>query len=147
MASPEYNIETLVIAILRAHATLSAVDCEHHSEDADTGAKKNRINVKCDPKTPLVSGRSWSAPVPVWQAEIQIEALGALAETVWDGWRQAIDEAMMPASGSYPAGVVTSAMAAFPLGLEIDNATSGGQFDSGEKRRSLTRTFRAVFQT
>ena len=144
MASDEYNIETLVIAILADSATFSGVSIVHHVEDDSTVSKGDRLTVKCDPAFPLVDARKMSLPAGVLQANVTITAQSSAAETTFDGWRDAIDAAINAAS--YPASVVTTATGLFPNGVILDQISGGTLFDQ-EKRRELTRTFRVVFRT
>jgi hypothetical protein len=144
MASAEYNLETLVIAILTASATFSGVDIEHHSEDESTTGKNNRLTVRADPATPKVAAFRPDRKAPVWQSVVTITAQGSMADTTFDAWWDAIDDAMMPAS--FSAGLITTATGLFPNGIVIESASGGSVFDGPSKRRTLTRTFPVVFR-
>jgi hypothetical protein len=144
MASAEYNIESLVIAILEASATFSGVSVEHHVEDESTTAKMSRVTVKADPATPKAEAFRPDRKAPVWQSVINIEVQHVGVDTTFDAWRDAIDDAMMPAS--FAAGIVTTATSLFPNGIVIESANGGAVFDGPDKRRSVTRTFPVVFR-
>ena len=143
MASDEYNIETLVIAILADSATFSGVSIEHHAEDADTVSKGDRITVKCEPKTPMLERRKMTLAPAVWQAQVEVSMLASNSETTWDSWRDAVDAAL---TGAVPASVTTSADALFSH-IYLESPSGGGQFNGPDKRRTLTRSLRAVFET
>lgn len=144
MASDEYNIESLVIAILEDSATFSGVAVEHWVEDDATVSKGNRLTVKVDPMTPKVAAHRPDKKAPVWQSTITISAQHGGSETDFDGWRDAIDAAMMPAA--YAASVVTLAGTSFPNGIVIESASGGDVFDAPGNRRTMTRTFPVVFR-
>jgi hypothetical protein len=144
MASAEYNIESLVIAILQASATFTSVPVEHWVEDEDTTAKANRLTVRVEPRIPMAARRRPDITAEVWQAPLTISAQHKDGETALDDWRAAIDAAI---TGTPPAGVVTTATSLFPNGVTIDNPDGGAIFDGSTKRRTLIRTFRVVFMT
>src|SRR5688572_11049809 len=100
MASAEYNIESLVIAILQASATFTGVPVEHWVEDENTVEKANRLTVKVEQATPKVGPSRPNKKAPVWESVITIHVQHAGTDTEFDTWRAAIDGAMMPAT--YP---------------------------------------------
>lgn len=144
MASPEYNIETLVIAILVDSATFTADQVCHHVEDDSTAERGNRITVKVDPMTPKVHAFRPDRKPPVWQSVITISMQTNGSETTFDSWRDSIDDAMMPSE--YAALIVTQSATLFPNGIIIEPASGGGQFDGNSDRRTLTRTYPVVFR-
>lgn len=144
MASAEYNIESIVIAILEDSATFAVGDVVHHVEDDSTVSKGNRLTVKVDPMTPKVTSHRPDKKAPVWQSTITISAQHGGSETDFDTWRDAIDDAMMPTT--YAASVVTLATTHFPNGIVIEPASGGTIFDAPSNRRTLTRTFPVVFR-
>lgn len=143
MASAEYNIESLVIAILQASATFTSVPVEHHVEDEATTEKGSRLTVKAENATPKVGPSRPNKKAPVWESVVTINVQHAGTDTEFDTWRAAIDAAMMPAT--YPAPVITSANSLFPNGIIIESANGGVIFDASEKRRKAARTFPVVF--
>lgn len=144
MASPEYNIESIVIAILEDSATFAVGDVVHHVEDDSTASKGNRLTVKVDPMTPKVAAHRPDKKAPVWQSVITISAQNNGTETTFDTWRDSIDDAIMPAT--YAASVITLATTHFPNGIVIEPANGGAVFDGPSDRRTLTRTFPVVFR-
>lgn len=143
MPSDEYNIETLVIAILADSATFTGITPKHWVKDSDTATDGNRLTVKCEPATSFLDDRDDSRPPVAWQAQVEISMIASNDETTWDSWRAGVDAALL---GAVPAAVTTAADAAFSH-IRLYPPSGGGQFSGPDKRRTLTRTLRAVFET
>lgn len=140
--TPEFKIETLVIAILAANSDLSGVTIGHYNSNAEPA---ERIGVQVMPKTPMVPARDTTLPAPIWQAEMTIyaERLSSAGVSAFETWRNAIGVALMPIPpATYPAPVLVDALSQFPNGLCIDTPGGGDLQAPQSDYRTLTRTFR-----
>lgn len=140
MASPEFNVESVVILILAAQAALPAA--KHYDDNTDTVQNLQRLAVKCSPKTIFAPARSLFLAPPVWQAILTIEYQEPTSTAVatWDAAIAAIDSAM---TGTPPVAAVTAATGFFPQGMGIDIVNGGDKQTAGNDTRTLTRTYRA----
>lgn len=137
--SKEFQIETLIMAILSASSDLSGVTIAHYDSNAEPS---ERIGVQVAPKTPLVPAKNTSTPAPIWQAQLTIyaERLASAGVAAFETWRNAIDAALI--TNAYPAPVIAAATTAFPNGLGIDTPGGGDLQAPQSDYRTLTRTFR-----
>lgn len=141
MSSPEHNIESLVIAVLGEHATFSGVNIEHHSADASTVEKANRLIVKCDAPNSDIKARKTTLPPYSWQAQVTVTAVAKSAKDTWDNWRAAIDEALLADASQ---DVKDTADSLFSW-VETETPDGGGEDEGPDKRRTFTRSFRVLF--
>ncbi len=138
----EYKIESIVIAWLETAAALDSASIVHH--DADDAANKDRIIVRCNPKTPAVPGKTPAATVGVWQAEVVITARFATrTAATLETWAATIDTILQ---GSVPAGVVSLATSSFPNGIQIDASNQGARQDGQSTSRMREKVLLAVFR-
>jgi hypothetical protein len=135
MASPEYNAETVAMALLALSATFSGVTIVHQCEDTDSVTTPNRLTVSCAPGSPAVEPFRPGAP-PVSQSELTVTMKTNGAETVFDAWRLAIDSAIM---AWRTANLDAPTVALFPNGIEFRPATGGDI--TQDDRRAMDRVF------
>lgn len=144
--TPEFKIETLVIAILQDSADLASATIGHY--DARSAPDASRIGVQVSPKIAFANARQLVIPAIVWQATLTIFAQRPVSDSVADftTWWNAIDAALMPTPpATYPAQVIADATTAFPNGLLIDIATGGDRQPAENDVQTVTRTFRVIW--
>lgn len=138
MATSEYTIETVVLAMLADQAALSGLSMKHH--DVDTDAAIDRIVVRCEPREAFLAGFTPMAAPVMWKSALTIEIhvatrTAALIET----YATAVDAAMITA----PAAAVT---AAATLGsLYIDADESGNRQGDGSETYLRVKNYSAIF--
>lgn len=143
MATPEANVETIVLAII--DAVLPTVETRGQDEDSSTVSVPNRIIVDVAPKTPMLSARKDTLLPVVWQSVVTVKAQSNTGASTFDAWKDAIDDAICPATNAYPTAIVTLAQSLMSTGLEFF-PLDGGEQANGDQR-VYTRTFRAMFQS
>lgn len=142
-ATPEYNIESIVIALLATHATFASVSIVHKA-DEDRTPDKNRLIVTANPKVPAIIPYREEAPIAIFKTQVTIEARrGSRDATGVDGWVRVIDTIMNSAA---PAPILTLAATMFTKRLKIHYA-DGGARDQGQTEKYQTmRTFQVIFE-
>lgn len=143
MATPEYNIESIIIALLKTHATFASVSVVHKA-DEDKTPDKNRIIVSAQPKQPAIIPYREEAIVTIFKTTVSIEARrGSRDATGVDTWVRIIDTLMNAAA---PAGVVTLAATMFTKRLKIHYGDGGAREQGQGEKYQTTRTFSVIFE-
>lgn len=140
MASHKDSIESVIIAMLTANTTLSALSIKHFDEDAAT--LKDRIVATAGEPTAYLGSFREDVPPKFWQSELSVTIHYATrTEATMDTWDAAIDTAM----DSAPAAAVTLANASFPTGFRIMCIDSGQRQGEGSEQRMRVKMYRVIF--
>ncbi len=138
MATSEYIIENVVIAMLSAQAALSGVSIKHWDEDTD--AEMDRIRVRCEPRKEFLKAHKDTLPPILWSSETTIEIrVGTRTSALIETYGTAVDAAM----ASTPAAAVTAA--ASLASIEFPSDESGSRQGDGAETYVREKNYTAIF--
>jgi hypothetical protein len=138
--STEQNCETIVMALLSNHASLSSFQVRHFVDDDDGDV--NRIVVKGMPEETLVPPIRPDLPPAVSRVPVHV-TVRSMSQT--DSQMDTVVAAVKEAMDSAPAGVITTATGLFPNGFKIED-TDDGTYEQTDNRRTWEKVYNAVIR-
>ena len=138
----EYDVESIVIALLETSSALTGVQIVHREED--TRADVDRITVSAEVKVPELLGASPQVNPIAWGSMVNIDArLQTRDAATIETWGHAIDALLQAAP---PAGVVSLAGTLFASqNLALYAAEGGSRESENVESRQRVRTVKAVW--
>lgn len=138
----EYDVESIVIELLKSSSALDGIQIVHQEEDESIDA--DRIIVGAEVKVPELPGASPQSNPIAWGSMVNIDARLQTrdADTI-ETWGHAIDTLLQSAP---PAGVVTLAGTLFASqNLALYAAEGGTREGENVESRQRVRTVKAVW--
>lgn len=144
MASDRFNIETILIALVKTVSPFTTgVLVDHFDSSTDTIANQDRIAIQAAEPTPAVQARAEYVNAPLWESEVQIQMIFATPNTTTlDTWYAALNTALTQAT---PAAIVTLATSLFPNGCFINMVDSGDRSGAGTDVRNDTKVVKFTY--
>lgn len=138
MATAEYNLETIIVAMLKTNTSLTQ---QIVHKDEDSSAAKDRIVVNVEPKTPGIMAYKQTEKPPSWQATARITLHEATRNVAtMEGFLAAVDATLQASTPD--ASVVTLATGLFPIGpVTINQSEEGSRHGEDVDIRMRERTY------
>lgn len=122
--SSEYNLETIIVALLETNATLTQ---QIIHKDDDDGAQKDRIVVAVEPKMPAIKAYRETEKPKVWMSTARITIRQATRDvSAMEEYANAVDATLQASTPD--AAIVTLATGLFPIGpVTISQSEEGSR--------------------
>lgn len=146
MSTPEFNCETLEIALLAAQGSLAALlpnGIVHFDKLEQTSATNiDRIVVEASPREIAIMGQRAGVPA-LYAVNVKVTVILVTNDpTTMDAYIAAVEAAN---TGTPPPAIVTQAAALFPNGGPLIDSTNDGDRTAEANDRTRSKTFRFVF--
>lgn len=134
----EYNLETIIVALLDTNAALTQ---QLVHKDDDDGAEKDRIVVAVEPKMPAIKAYRETEKPPVWMATARITIHQATRDVAaLETYANAVDATLQASTPD--ASIVTLATGLFPVGpVTISQSEEGSRHAEDVEVRLRERVY------
>ncbi len=142
--TPQFNIESIMIALIKTQAPFTGSSVVLHGDEADTDliTKKNRVGVTASDPTAEIAARAPFLPDKVLVSDVEIKIrMTDDNVTLLDSWQLAIETAIDTA----PAAIVTLATGLFPHGFEVCAVTATNRNQGGDRQRERSKTLQVYY--
>lgn len=143
MSNPaEYDIERMIITILAQQAGLPAAV----HRDMDAAPDKDRIVVKCEPRTAELPGRRPGDNPYRWAASVEVEIILATQESTAtiNEYSRLIDIALAATPASAVTTLFNSIYGVTDAFFEVQPNDGGTRQQAGSQTREWTRRLRVI---